>query len=496
MRLIRCAACNRLIGSAFVVSFLFFIVLACGCSFSQAPARAPSFTLPERDARQAGALALYAKGILLESSTQGDTNANRQAACDAFRQAVRLDPDNRRPLEALVSALTDGARFAEALEVLEPFLARHPEEVELRFEAARLAEAGERLDDAARHCAVLFALQPGERELGHALVRLYFQSGRIPEALGVMRGIHTRFNDAKSAALPVQWAIHFTREGPQTAERALACLDLALPLRTNKAERAAVLTLTAENRLLLGQTNTAETILLDAYRLNPAVNTAILRLGMLWAVRPDATNRLARRIQADPDGAYTDRLILAATHQALDQADAAADTLSEAYAWRMRQGYFPSESVYLWHAALLEAAQRAQAVERILLDALAAYPHSHELKNFLAYHWAEAATRLDEADRLVSDALLLQPDNAAYLDTKGWVLFKLGRYYEALQWLLKAAELDKEEPEIFDHAGDVLKAVGRDSEAILFWTRSHRFQPAPAVEKKLREHNAFPPPSS
>ncbi|MDD2460291.1 MAG: hypothetical protein WC328_08940 [Kiritimatiellia bacterium] len=496
MRPIRCAAHNRPIGSASVVFFVFGLVLACGCRFSRTPAPPAAFTLPERDARQAGALALYAKGILLESSTQGDTNVNRQAACEAFRQAVALDPDNRRPLEALISALSDSARFADALSVLEPFLVRHPEEVELRFEAARLAEAGDRTDDAARHCAALFALRPDERELGHALVRLHFQSDRDADALRVMRDLQTRFNDAKSAALPVQWAIHFTREGPQTAARALACLDLALPLRTNTSERAALLTLSAENRLLLGQTNTAETVLLDAYRLNPEVNTAILRLGALWAARPDAIQRLARCIQADPDGAYTDRLILAATHQALDQPAAAADALSEAYAWNMRRGYFPSESVYLWHAALLEAAQRAQAAERILLDALAAYPHSPELKNFLAYHWAEAGTRLDEADRLVTDALRQQPENAAYLDTKGWILYRLGRAYEALQWLLKAAERDKEESEIFDHAGDVLKAVGRDSEAILFWTRSHRLQPDPAVEKKLRDHNAFPPPAS
>ncbi len=406
-----------------------------------------------------------------------------------------LDPDNRRPLEALVSALTDSARFAEALEVLEPFLTRHPEEVELRFEAARLAEASDRTDDAVRHCAALFALQPDERELGHALIRLYFQSGRVHEALNAMREIQTRFNDAKSAALPVQWAIHFTRDGPQTAERALACLDLALPLRTNTAERAALMTLSAENRLLLGQTNTAETVLLDAYRLNPEVNTAILRLGALWAARPDATNRLARYIQAAPDS-HTERLILAAAHQALGQAAAAADTLSEAYAWRMRQGYFPPENFYLWHAALLEGAQRRQTAEQILLDALAAYPNSNELKNFLAYLWAEAGKRLDEANRLVTDALRQKPENAAYLDTKGWILFKLGRHYDALQWLLKAAETDKEEPVILDHTGDALKAIGRESEAILFWTRSHRFQPSPAVEKKLRDHNAFPPPAS
>ena len=266
MRPIRCAAFNRPIGSAFVVFFVFGLVLVCGCRFPRTPARPAVFALPERDARQAGALALYAKGILLESSTQGDTNVNRQAACEAFRQAVALDPDNRRPLEALISALADNARFEEALSALEPFLTRHPEEVELRFEAARLAEASERTDDAARHCAALFALRPDERELGHALIRLLFQSDRDAEALRVMRDLQTRFNDAKSAAVPVQWAIHFTREGPQTAARALSCLDLALPLRTNAAERAALLTLAAENRLLLGQTNTAETVLLDAYR--------------------------------------------------------------------------------------------------------------------------------------------------------------------------------------------------------------------------------------
>jgi tetratricopeptide (TPR) repeat protein len=436
-------------------------------------------------------MALYAKGILLESSTQGDANTNRQAACEAFRQAVVLDPDNRRPLEALVSALKDDKRFAEALEALEPFLARHPEEIELRFEAARLAEASERLDDAAHHCAVLFALKPDHRELGHALIRLYFLADRVPEALDAMREIHTRFNDTKSASLPLQWAIHFTQEGSQTADRALACLDLALPMRTNAAERAAILTLTAENRLLLGETNMAETIFLDAYHLNPAVNTAVMRLGALWSTRPDATNQLAHLIRTTPD-AYVERLILTATHQALGQFNIAADVLSDTYAWRMRQGYFPSENVYLWHAALLETTQRIQAAERVLRDAIAAYPHSPELKNFLAYLWAEAGTHLDEADRLVTDALRQRPENAAYLDTKGWILYKLGRHYEALQWLLKAAELDKEEPVILDHVGDALKSIGRDSEAILFWSRSHHFDPRPEVEKKLRAHNAFP----
>jgi Tfp pilus assembly protein PilF len=445
------------------------LLLCCGCASSRAPATPPEFTLSEREARQAGALALYSKGILLESAENGDTNANKQAAREAFRQAVVLDPANRRPVEALVSNLTDDARYGEAFSVLEDFLRFHPDDAELRVEAARMAEASGHPADAARHCAALLAQNPEERELALALIRLYFQSDQVDEALRAMRDQQARFPDEKSAALPVSWAIHFTREG-KAPERSLACLELALPQHTNDAERAALMTLAAENRLQLGETNTAETVLLQAYRTNPSANTAVLRLGAVWAARPDATNRLARQAQRESDP-HTTRLILAATCQALGDHAAAAAALNDAYARRMRAGYFPSENFYLWHASLLETTKQHREAERILGDALAAHPSSHEAKNFLAYMWAEQGVRLDEADRLVTDALAAAPENAAYLDTKGWVLFKKDRLYDALQFLLKAAELDKEEAEILGHVAVVLERLGRATEASLFRDR-------------------------
>jgi tetratricopeptide (TPR) repeat protein len=483
---------RRAFGLFFVfVPFLAFL-LATGCLFLSPRDRSPTFALTDADARQAGALALYAKGLLIESGEGSDTNFSKEAAQLAFEQAVALDPDNRRPLTALLSNLADRGLYAEALAHAERYLVRHPDDLEIRFEAARSADAANWPAIAARHGAALLSAQPDNRELAQSLVRLYFQCGQETSALAALRALHAHFNDKASAALPVQWAVHYTREEALPA-RALACVRLALDLRTGTVERAALKTFAGECQLMLGQTNAAVATLFEAYRENPAFNTPLLRIGAVYASSPGSTNRLARQVREgrDPD---TARLILAATQQALGDDAAAAATLREVYASRMRAGYFPDEGFYLWLGSLLEAQQAHGDAETLLRDALAAHPSSHEMKNFLAYMWAEAGTHLGEASRLASEALLAEPENPAYLDTMGWILYKAGRVYDALQLLLRAAETDRNEPVILDHVGDALLAAGHESEALAFWTRSYQFDPQPAVADKLRQHGVTPKP--
>ncbi len=481
----------RPLGICFILFFLFFSSLLSGCLLLKPSNKPPEFALSDEESRRAGALALYSKALLLESGEGSDTNVAKEAAYEAYRQAVCLDPDNRRPLAAMILNLVERERYDEALAVLETFLSRHPDDIELRLEAARIADAANRPADAVRHCARLLEDQPDNRELVQALIRLNFQIGQDAKAYRLMRAQHKRFRDSASAALPVQWAIHFTREGKQPA-RALACLDIALPLRTNANERSALITLVADSQLQLGQTNAAIASLHRAYRESPSLNTPLLHLGAIWATRPDATNLLARQAGQEKQPETT-LLILAATQQALDNPTAAVATLKTVYARSMRAGYFPNEGFYLWLGSLLEESKANDDAERLFRDALAAYPSSHEIKNFLAYMWAEKGVRLDEAEQLINDALLVSPENGAYLDTKGWVLFKKGRHFDALQFLLKAAETDKDEPVILDHAGDALMAIGRQSEAVAFWTRSHQLDPVPAVADKLRKHGVTLP---
>jgi tetratricopeptide (TPR) repeat protein len=475
----------------FVFFFLLFSSLLSGCRCLRPSDKSPVFALSDTEARHAGALALYSKALLLESGESGDTNACEEAALDAYRHAVRLDPDNRRPLAAMVLNLAERDRYGEALVALDAFLEQHPDDLELRLEAARIADAADLPADAARHCALIFKAHPDNRELAQALIRLHFQAGQDARAFRLIRAQQERFHDSASAALPIQWAVHFTHEGGQP-ERSLACLDLAIPLRTNAAERASLMTLAADNQLELGQTNSAIATLHQAYRECPSLNAPLLRLGAILATRANVTNQLAQQARQEKRPETT-LLILAATQQALDNPTAAVATLKDVYARKMRAGYFPDEGFYLWLGGLLEEAKATDAAESLFRDALASYPSSHEIKNFLAYMWSEKGVRLDESERLINEALLADPDNGAYLDTKGWVLFKKGRFFDALQFLLKAAELDKDEPVILDHVGDALTAIGRESEAVAFWTRSHKLDPVPAVADKLRKHGVTLP---
>jgi len=483
--------CRR-VGVLFTVLVLFVSLLATGCLLHKSPSeKSPTFSLCDDDARRAGALALYSQGLLLESGNTSNTNADKEAALNAFRQALRLDPDNRRALSALISNLTERERLAEALAELDAFLSAHPDDSELHLEAARIADAASRPADAARHCARILAAQPENRDLALALIGLYFQSDQDDAAFELLRSQSERLKDVPPVSLPLRWALHFTREGKDPL-RALHCLKIAIGHCTNSADRAELTACIAENQLLLGQTNAAMASFKQAYRDNPSFTTPILHLGALWAQRPNATNLLARQAQREkhPEEAL---LTLAATQQALDDREGAIRTLRAFYSRSMRAGYFPSEGFYLWLGNLLQEQESFADTEHLLVEALATYPSSSEVKNFIAYMWAEKGIRLAEANTLANEALQDAPDNAAYLDTKGWILFKSKRAFDALQFLLRAAERDKDEPVILDHVGDALNCVGRENEAISFWTRSLQIDPQPAVADKLRKHNVALP---
>jgi predicted Zn-dependent protease len=91
-----------------------------------------------------------------------------------------------------------------------------------------------------------------------------------------------------------------------------------------------------------------------------------------------------------------------------------------------------------------------------------------------------------QALHYINIVLKQAPDNPAYLDTRGWILHKAGRNYEALQQLLKACAADNQEPVILDHTGDVLFAIGNDILALDFWKKSYINDPQASVATKLK----------
>ncbi len=75
--------------------------------------------------------------------------------------------------------------------------------------------------------------------------------------------------------------------------------------------------------------------------------------------------------------------------------------------------------------------------------------------NFLAYTYAEMSRDLPTAEEMARKALNLQPSDGYILDTMGWVLYKQGRYQEAVRYLESAYQMKSSESVIAEHLGDV-----------------------------------------
>jgi tetratricopeptide (TPR) repeat protein len=124
--------------------------------------------------------------------------------------------------------------------------------------------------------------------------------------------------------------------------------------------------------------------------------------------------------------------------------------------------------------------------ERYFDKSLQLAPDSAETQNYLGYMWAEHDTKLEQARELIEKAVKAEPKNAAYLDSLGWVLYKLRQPKQALDYILKAVELT-EEPDatLFDHLGDIYAALNQTDKAREAWTKSLAVEPNEEVRKKL-----------
>ena len=91
-------------------------------------------------------------------------------------------------------------------------------------------------------------------------------------------------------------------------------------------------------------------------------------------------------------------------------------------------------------------------------------PNDGAMNNY-AYYLAEQKTRLEDALTMIDKALGANPNRPTYLDTKGWVLFQLGRYNDAIIILEKAYNHFRRDSEVGMHYIKCLEKLGRTEEA-------------------------------
>ncbi len=122
-----------------------------------------------------------------------------------------------------------------------------------------------------------------------------------------------------------------------------------------------------------------------------------------------------------------------------------------------------------------------------LEEIIARSPDHDKALNYLGYMLADRGERLEYAQGLIERAVALSPDNAAYLDSYGWVFYRIGRFEEALAHLKQAVSLDSD-PVIFDHLGDAFQATGDMESARLWWQKALEIDPDDEqIKQKLGE---------
>jgi Tfp pilus assembly protein PilF len=111
--------------------------------------------------------------------------------------------------------------------------------------------------------------------------------------------------------------------------------------------------------------------------------------------------------------------------------------------------------------------------EKLLEDILVEDPKDPSVNNDLGYLYADQGKNLTKAEGMVKIALASEPDNVAYLDSMGWVLFKLGKLDEALKFLEKAAASPSgSDGTISEHLGDCYAKLNQPEKAKESWTRA------------------------
>ncbi len=112
--------------------------------------------------------------------------------------------------------------------------------------------------------------------------------------------------------------------------------------------------------------------------------------------------------------------------------------------------------------------------------------------NNYAYFLAEEGNNLEKAEQMSRRTIEAEPHNATYLDTYAWVLYKLQRYDEALDYIKQAIDADTEPSDVlYEHAGDICYRTGDSAQALDYWHKAIALQreggtPDKQLEKKIK----------
>ena len=365
----------------------------------------------------------------------------------AWRASADLDDGDPETWFQLAGALARTGDFAEADSALRVAREGNPARPGIEFLGGWIEEGlgrdDEAIDDYGRH----LKLHPDDVVTRQRRVALLAERERWAEAYGEAQLV-AKAEPRDAEALGTAADLGFRAGKPAEARETLRALERLEPSDPENAGRAIVV-LSNHKRAAegVGIARTWSHAHPGDWR-GPLLEARALAL----ADSTDAALARARdAVDAQPDSLLP-RLVLGRIAQKARRWKLAATTWQGVLKSRPRE--IP---VTLDLAYCLEQDGDVEGAVTTARGALSESPDSPTILNFLGYLLADHDRDLHEAQGLIDRAVMQEPDNGAFVDSKGWVLYRLGKLAEARQELERAARLTHGDPTVLEHLGDVYR---------------------------------------
>ena len=461
--------------------------------------------------------------IKVRAEADDKRGADGEARQD-YERWIAQDPTDRDALVAAISFWESQRDFGRAVELLRKFRKAEPDNAAVADRIALDLLRGGRFADAEQEARALVDARPEDRGARRTLAAAIDAQGRADEAAAMLRKLIDEDPDDPTAAMTLAFQLSGEGKGPEAIALLRKFVDhLGTPpgkpelAREVRSEIAGLLyrdrrfeeakKLAAETAI--GKDGVAERsigVLLERARdeKEPAE-------GLAWAKKaaaaepqnPDWKGAVAEfQIRSGDAAAGEKELGELAGSGIASEVLAAADARERLKDW--------ADSARIASAGLDRFAgnvdlmfRRGSALERTgKIEEAAAdferilqiHPDDANTLNYLGYMYADKGIKLAEARRMLERAVALDPQNGAYLDSLGWVCFRMNDLREAEKFLSKAAEKIPADATVQEHLGDLEARRGQMAEAVVHWKRSLTLSPdePEKIEKKIHDSGAKP----
>ncbi len=420
-------------------------------------------------------------------------------AVNAYKKALELDPNRIELKGALAQDQAMAGQFDDALATYKDLSTANPQDAQPYLGMAQIYREKRDFANARKMYDKAKALDPDSIEIRYNEVGLLEDEGKTGDAIIALKGI-------------LDSTVRRNYNPAERGYRAKMLEQLGLLYRSNDQYEKSVDAFRQIAVLDPDLSARAEAQVIDTYRLAKDYTKAQQESND--AAKRYPTDRTLTQVRAQllADEAKTDQAI-AELKKLLDGKNdrevylAMADVYQKGHNYsemekvldaadKLSTGKDDKAGVLFLRGAMYEREKKYELAEKTFRQVLDLDPTNASAMNYLGYMLADQNIRLSEAQDLIKKAVSLEPNNYAFLDSLGWVYYRMNRLPEAEQELTRSVQLMSKDPTIHDHLGDVYFKQGKIKEAISQWQSSlnewHSSAPAdiePAevakVQKKL-----------